>query len=51
LLCAGLGDAQTSDPRDGEDGGARHNGSIESRFHRVTPYAAGRAAPCLLIER
>ena len=39
-LCAGLGDPQTRDPRNGEDGGARNNGSIESRFHRVTPYAA-----------
>jgi hypothetical protein len=40
LLRAGLGDSQARDPRNGEDGGARNNGSIESRFYRVTPYAA-----------
>jgi hypothetical protein len=47
LLCAGLGNAHH-----GEDGGARKNGSIEDRFHRVTPYAAaGVAAPVIYFER
>ncbi len=37
LLRVGL-----ADPRDDEDGCERKNRSIESRFHRVTPYAAWR---------
>ena len=37
LLRVGL-----ADPRDNEDSCERKNGSIESRFHRVTPYAAWR---------
>src|SRR5882762_1954608 len=37
LLCAGL-----TGPRDNDDCCERKNGSIESRFHRVTPYAAKR---------
>ena len=37
LLCAGL-----AGPRDKGNCRERKNRSIESRFHRVTPYAAGR---------
>src|ERR1700716_1401320 len=37
VLCAGL-----IGPRDNQDCCERKNGSIESRFHRVTPYAAKR---------
>jgi hypothetical protein len=47
LLCVGLGNSQN-----GEDGAARNNGSIEYRFHRVTPYAAAdTAAPVIYFER
>jgi hypothetical protein len=37
LLCVGL-----TDPRDNDDCRERKNRSIESRFHRLTPYAAER---------
>src|SRR3954471_12402196 len=43
LLCASL-----RDPRNREDGGARNNGSKESRCHCVTPYAA-RIEPRLFV--
>jgi hypothetical protein len=43
LLCVGL-----AGPRDNDDRCERKNGSIEGRFHRVTPFAAKRL-PLLLI--
>jgi hypothetical protein len=45
LLRVGL-----ANPRDNEDGCERKNRSIESRFHRVTPYAAWRLRPLFYFE-
>ena len=42
--------ASLSDPHDGEDRSTRKNGSIESRFHRVTPYAAERLRMLIYFE-
>ena len=42
--------ASLSDPHDGEDRSTRKNGSIESRFHRVTPYAAERLRMLFILK-
>jgi hypothetical protein len=44
LLRAGL-----TGGRDNKDCCKRKNRSIESRFHRVTPYAAARLRCCLFL--
>jgi hypothetical protein len=45
LLCAGL-----TGPCDNDDCRERKNGSIESRFHRVTPYAAKRPRQLFILK-